>query len=91
MAQLSVSAVLVAQGELEEACRLAHEVLDSMEVLASAPVLAQLEGLESDLIPYGDNVAGVGELRERLRNGWGGRRWFMAGSTSGFDIWGREW
>ncbi len=65
--------VLIAQGDADQACALAQDVLDSTQSLGSYVVIQQLRGLEELLAPHQTNKA-VAEflacldqvLRERL-------------------------
>ena len=50
--QLILIGVLVRQGELDEACALGHEVVDSTQALGSFRVLQQLQGLRRLLEPH---------------------------------------
>ena len=55
--QLLLARILVAQGEPEQACRLAQEVLDATQSLSSYLVIRQLNELSELLAPYRANRA----------------------------------
>lgn len=73
-AQLMLVSILIAQGRLEEACAIAHDVLGSTRALGSALVVQQLEALAGRLAQHRDNTD-VTALLEVLHDELRERRW----------------
>ena len=86
-AQLMLISILIAQGQPDEACGVAYEVLDATRALGSYLVVQQLEELDRLLSPYRRNrdVAGfLGHLAEELRERRWLAQWIPAGEQSGY-------
>jgi hypothetical protein len=83
--QLLLATVLLAQGRLDEACALAHEVLAATRHLGSYLVVQQLLDLRQRLAPQRSSAAAtmfLGSLDEALRE----RRWLFPGETHGQPV-----
>jgi hypothetical protein len=68
--QLMLTNVLIAQGEPEEACAIAQEVLEATHSLGSYLVLQELHDLRVRLAPFGKNRTAselLAQLNEVLR------------------------
>ena len=82
--QLLLARILVAQGEPEQACKIAQEVLDATQSLSSYLVIRQLNELSQLLAPYQDNrlvKAFLKVLSDTLRQ----RLWLYTWLTPGSD------
>jgi hypothetical protein len=81
LAKLLVLSSLVDQGDPDEACRIADEVLDATGGLGSYLVVQQLQRLTSVFKPYRQN-RDVATFLERLTAELGDRRWLMRWAQS---------
>lgn len=76
LAKLMLVTILIDQGRVDEACAIAHEVLDQTRALCSMLVVKQLEALGHRLAPFERNTdvaAFVAILRDELRE----RQWLV--------------
>ena len=83
-ARLMMISILIDEGQPEEACAMAYEVVAATKALGSVLVVRQLEVLFRRLGPYRRNVE-VASFLEVLRAELHERRWLTQGVPTGLD------